>query len=145
MFKVAIEEKDMLTVTPYLFFDGRCSEALDFYHKCFGGVVLSKQLFSDAPQVIEGAQPDWVMHAEFEAFGMKLMMSDGVKAKELEGNNLALSLVTDNSATQEQIFEKLTQGGRIMTPLADTFWGARFGKVEDKFGIRWMVHCDSLN
>ncbi len=69
----------MLTVTPYLFFDGRCNEALDFYHKCFGGVVLSKQLFSDAPQVIEGAQPDWIMHAEFEAFGMKLMMSDGVK------------------------------------------------------------------
>ena len=145
MFKGIAEERDMLTVTPYLFFDGRCNEALDFYHKCFGGVVLSKQLFSDAPQVIEGAQPNWIMHAEFEAFGMKLMMSDGVKAKELEGNNLALSLVTEDTATQEHIFEKLKQGGRIMTPLADTFWGARFGKVEDKFGIRWMVNCDSLS
>ena len=78
-------------------------------------------------------------------FGMKLMMSDGVHAKELQGNNLALSLVTDDTATQEQIFERLEQGGRVMMPLADTFWGARFGKVEDKFGIRWMIHCDSMS
>lgn len=71
----------MLKLTPYLFFDGRCDEALEFYRKCFGGVILSKQHFKDAPQVVEGAEPDWVMHAEFEAFGMKLMMSDGVQRK----------------------------------------------------------------
>jgi PhnB protein len=135
----------MLKLTPYLFFDGRCDEALEFYRKCFGGVILSKQYFKDAPQVVEGAEPDWIMHSEFEAFGMKLMMSDGVHAKELQGNNLALSLVTEDIATQEQIFESLKQGGRVMMPLADTFWGARFGKVEDKFGIRWMIHCDSMS
>ena len=52
----------MLKLTPYLFFDGRCDEALEFYRKCFGGVILSKQHFKDAPQVVEGAEPDWVMH-----------------------------------------------------------------------------------
>lgn len=132
----------MYQVTPYLFFAGRCQEALDFYHKCFGGVVLTKQLFKDAPQQIEGADPNWVMHAEFEAFGMKLMLSDGVVAKELTGNNMALSVVLNDLDEQGRLFDKLSHGGHIMMPLADTFWGARFGKVEDQFGIRWMLHCD---
>ncbi|EGA65620.1 VOC family protein [Vibrio brasiliensis] len=132
----------MYQVTPYLFFAGRCQEALDFYHKCFGGVVLTKQLFKDAPQEIEGADPNWIMHAEFEAFGMKLMLSDGVVAKELTGNNMALSVVLNDLDEQGRLFDKLSHGGHIMMPLADTFWGARFGKVEDQFGIRWMLHCD---
>ena len=132
----------MYQVTPYLFFAGRCQEALDFYHKCFGGVVLTKQLFKDAPQEIEGADPNWIMHAEFEAFGMKLMLSDGVVAKELTGNNMALSVVLNDLDEQGRLFEKLSHGGHIMMPLADTFWGARFGKVEDQFGIRWMLHCE---
>jgi len=132
----------MYQVTPYLFFAGRCQEALDFYHKCFGGVVLTKQLFKDAPQEIEGADPNWIMHAEFEAFGMKLMLSDGVVAKELTGNNMALSIVLNDLDEQGRLFDKLSHGGHIMMPLADTFWGARFGKVEDQFGIRWMLHCD---
>lgn len=132
----------MYQVTPYLFFAGRCQEALDFYHKCFGGVVLTKQLFKDAPQEIEGADPNWIMHAEFEAFGMKLMLSDGVVAKELTGNNMALSVVLNDLDEQGRLFDKLSHGGHIMMPLADTFWGARFGKVEDQFGIRWMLHCE---
>ena len=132
----------MYQVTPYLFFAGRCEEALDFYHKCFNGVVVSKQYFKDSPQQIEGADPSWIMHAEFEAFGLKLMLSDGVVAKELTGNNIALSVVLKDLDEQARLFDKLSHGGHIMMPLADTFWGARFGKVEDQFGIRWMLHCD---
>ncbi|WP_282178235.1 VOC family protein [Vibrio nereis] len=132
----------MYKLTPYLFFAGRCEEALDFYSACFGGVVVTKQLFKDAPQVIEGAEPNWIMHAEFEAFGMKLMLSDGVVAKELKGNNIALSLVLDSLDEQERLFDKLSVDGHVMMPIADTFWGARFGKVEDKFGVRWMLHCN---
>ncbi|EGA67813.1 hypothetical protein VISI1226_22565 [Vibrio sinaloensis DSM 21326] len=135
----------MYNLTPYLFFAGRCEEALEFYHKCFGGVVVSKQYFKDAPQVIEGADPDWIMHAEFEAFGMKLMLSDGMVAKELTGNKVALSLVLDDLDEQARLFDKLSTGGHVMMPLADTFWGARFGKVEDQFGVRWMLHCNLVN
>lgn len=135
----------MYNLTPYLFFAGRCQEALEFYHKCFGGVVVSKQYFKDAPQVIEGADPDWIMHAEFEAFGLKLMLSDGMVAKELTGNNVALSLVLDNLDEQARLFDKLSLGGHIMMPLSDTFWGARFGKVEDQFGVRWMLHCNLVD
>ncbi|NOH82037.1 VOC family protein [Vibrio sp. RE86] len=132
----------MYQVTPYLFFAGRCEEALEFYRKCFGGVVVSKQLFKDAPQEIEGADPNWVMHAEFEAFGLKLMLSDGMVAKELTGNNIALSIVLDDLNEQARLYDKLLEGGHVMMPLEDTFWGARFGKVEDQFGVRWMLHCD---
>lgn len=113
----------MFKLTPYLFFAGRCEEALDFYSVCFGGVVVTKQLFKDAPQVIEGADPNWVMHAEFEAFGMKIMLSDGVVAKELKGNNVALSLVVGSIEEQARLFEKLSSGGHVMVPLADTYWG----------------------
>lgn len=132
----------MYQLTPYLLFAGRCQEALDFYQNCFGGDVTSKQLFKDAPQEIEGADPNWIMHAEFQAFGMKFMLSDGVFAKELSGNNIALSVVLTDLDEQGRLFDKLSEGGHIMMPLADTFWGARFGKVEDKFGIRWMLHCN---
>ncbi|KOO10516.1 3-demethylubiquinone-9 3-methyltransferase, partial [Vibrio xuii] len=75
-------------------------------------------------------------------FGMKLMLSDGVVAKELKGNNVALSLVLDSLDEQERLFDKLSVDGHVMMPIADTFWGARFGKVEDKFGVRWMLHCN---
>lgn len=134
----------MYKLTPYLFFAGRCEEALEFYRKCFGGVVLTKQLFKDSPQFVEGADPDWIMHAEFEAFGMTFMLSDGILAEERSGNNIALSIVFTDLDEQARVFDKLSHGGRIMMPLADTFWGARFGKVEDQFGIRWMLHCEII-
>lgn len=132
----------MYQLTPYLFFAGRCEEALDFYHKCFAGVVVTKQLFKDAPQQIEGADPNWVMHAEFEAFGMMLMLSDGILAQERSGNNIALAIVMTDLDEQARVFDKLSHGGHIMMPLADAPWGARFGKVEDKFGVRWILNCD---
>ncbi|HAS64303.1 MAG TPA: hypothetical protein DCS35_18110 [Vibrio sp.] len=132
----------MYQLTPYLFFAGRCNEALEFYTRCFEGVVITKQYFRDAPQPIEGANPDWIMHSEIEAFGLKLMLSDGMVVNKLAGNNVALSLVMDNLDEQARLFDKLSHGGHIMMPLGDTFWGARFGKVEDQFGVRWMLHCD---
>ncbi|EGU29173.1 VOC family protein [Vibrio scophthalmi] len=132
----------MYQLTPYLCFSGQCEEALEFYQRCFRGVVLTKQYFRDAPQSVEGANPNWIMHAEFEAFGMKLMLSDGMVVSDVSGNNIALSLVLDDLDLQEQLFDKLACDGAVMMPLADTFWGARFGKVQDKFGIRWMLHCE---
>lgn len=131
----------MLTVTPYLFFAGHCEEALSYYQHCFDGHVVLKKYFRDAPEQIEGVNPDWVMHAEFQAHGMTVMLSDGLAARELGGNNIALSVVTDELSVQEQIFNRLAAEGHVMMPLAESFWGARFGKVEDKFGVRWMLHA----
>ncbi|HAS6349715.1 TPA: VOC family protein [Vibrio vulnificus] len=135
----------MYQLTPYLFFAGRCAEALDFYHQCFDGKITNIRLFKDAPQQMDGVVPEWIMHAEFEAPGLKLMLSDGVVAKELHGNNIALSIVVNKLDTQLKLFDRLAQDGRVMLPLADSFMGTRFGKVEDKFGIRWMIHCRLTN
>lgn len=135
----------MYQLTPYLYFAGRCAEALEFYHHCFGGRVTNIRLFKDAPQYIESVEPDWIMHAEFEANGIHLMLSDGVVAKELAGNNMALSLCVDDLDIQLKLFDQLADGGRVMMPLTDTFIGSRLGKVEDKFGIRWMIHCKFTN
>ncbi|RJX65101.1 VOC family protein [Vibrio sinensis] len=132
----------MHSLTPYLFFSGRCKEALAFYQHCFNAEVTTMQLFKDAPQLIEGADPEWVMHSELEAYGIRLMLSDGVVAKEVSGNNVVLSIVLDDLEKQGELFERLSHGGHIMTPLSETFWGACFGKVEDQFGVRWMLHCD---
>lgn len=73
------------------------------------------------------------------------MLSDGVVAKELAGNNMALSLRVDDLDIQLKLFDQLADGGRVMMPLTDTFIGSRLGKVEDKFGVRWMIHCKFTN
>lgn len=106
----------MYQLTPYLYFAGRCAEALEFYHHCFGGRVTNIRLFKDAPQYIESVEPDWIMHAEFEANGIHLMLSDGVVAKELAGNNMALSLRVDDLDIQLKLFDQLADGGRVMMP-----------------------------
>ncbi|NLS14691.1 VOC family protein [Vibrio sp. SM6] len=134
----------MFQMTPYLFFSGRGRAALDFYQTCFGGEITSIQYYRDAPQVIPGVDPNWVMHAEFEAFGLKLMMSDGLAQKARQGNTVSLALSLTDLDLQTRLFDRLSKGGYVMVPLADTALGARFGKVEDKFGIRWMLHCERV-
>lgn len=129
----------MNQLTPYLFFSGRCAEALDYYSSIFEGEIISKQRFSEAPETIQGVEPDWIMHADFSCDYFKLMMSDGLKQSERDGP-IALSVVMHNRSVQAQIFESLADGGKVIMPLTDTFWGAHFGQVVDRFGIRWMLH-----
>ncbi|ANO33750.1 VOC family protein [Vibrio breoganii] len=132
----------MSQLTPYLFFSGKCEQALAFYCDVFSGEVVSQQLFSDAPQVIEGAEPHWVMHAEFKCPHFSLMMSDGLKSTERDGP-IALSIMLDDMSQQAEIFNALAEEGQVIMPLTDMFWGAHFGQLVDKFGIRWMLHCQN--
>ncbi len=132
----------MFILTPYLFFSGRCEQALDFYCQCFDGYVLIKRYFHESPEHIEGVNPNWVMHAELITQHMKLMLSDGIAAQQLVDNQIALSLVMDDLDQQLILFDRLAERGKIMMPLADTFWGTRCGKVEDQFGIRWIINCE---
>nr|WP_086939193.1 VOC family protein [Thaumasiovibrio occultus] len=135
----------MSQLRPYLFFSGACEQALVFYTECFGGEVVSKMYFSEAPTPMEGANPDWVMHAEFKGPDFSLLMSDGMFPASAEGSNMALCLELTDTAIQTQWFDALAQEGVVIMPLADTFWGARFGQVRDKFGVRWMLHCTLSN
>lgn len=126
----------------YLFFAGRCEEALNFYKDSIGGEIKSMQTFGDAPGDTDPAMEDKIMHAEFRAGDIYFMASDGMSDEQMNpGNAITLSISLDDEAEQERIFNKLAEGGEVTMELQDTFWGARFGQLTDKFGIRWMMNC----
>ncbi|MGB7324595.1 MAG: YciI family protein [Rubripirellula sp.] len=130
-------------VQPYLFFGGRCDEALAFYEQAVGATVLFKMKFSESPDPVpEGMlQPgfeDKVMHASFKVGKMTLMASDGCgDATSHEGFRLTLSV--ESEAVCDRVFAALAEGGSVEMPLDETFWSPRYGMVTDKFGIGWMV------
>lgn len=130
----------------YLFFGGRCEEALNFYKECIGGEIVSMKTFGDAPGDPDPAMQDKIMHAEFRADEVYFMASDGMGDEQMDpGNAFTLSINLDDAAEQEQIFKKLAEGGEVTMELQDTFWGARYGQLTDKFGIQWMLNCQKEN
>lgn len=134
----------MEPITPYLNFDGNAAEALAFYGKAFGGEILFQQTYGDGP--MEGA-PEWkdkIMHATFQAGSLTLMASDVMdpKYKVATGTNTQLSLNFKHEEDIDRVFAALSEGANITMPLQDTFWGAKFGMLVDKFGINWMFNHD---
>lgn len=132
-----------MAVQPYLYFGGRCEEAIAFYRDALGASVEMMMRFSECPQPMPPGtlQPGFenkIMHASFRIGGHTLMASDGCHA----GQNFAgfaLSLAVPTDADADRYFNALAQGGQIKMPLAQTFWSPRFGMVADRFGIDWMV------
>jgi PhnB protein len=134
----------MLKVEPYLFFYGKCEEALNFYKGVFGGEIVGIMRMKEAPPEM-AAPTNWadkIMHARFESPSVKFMASDGRPDTPNTDGNISLSLNTDNEAEGTRAFNKLSEGGKVEMPLEDAFWGAKFGVFKDKFGIEWMVNID---
>jgi len=131
----------MKTLNPYINFAGKCREALAFYQDCFGGEILALQTFAEAPEEVPGASKDNVMHAEFKAESIFFMATDGMGSGVVEGSNISLSLNFTDETEQETIFMALSQGGNVTMPLAEMFWGAKFGSLTDRYGINWMLNC----
>ena len=130
-----------MKLTPYLHFGGNAQEALDFYSAALNAEVLNVQHYGDSPMPCDEDYKDKIMHARL-AFGDNLIMiSDVFKGKPLttEGN-VDLSLDIEDRNQIDELFNKLAEGGSIMMPLEDTFWGARFGMLKDKFGTHWMFN-----
>ena len=128
-------------LVPYIFFYGRCEEALEFYKSVFGGTYEMMRV-SDSPMASE-MPPDAgnsVMHASFRAEGIAFMASDGrdVKVVDPDAGNISLALSFDDAATGERIFNALAVGGNVGMPIDKAFWGGRFGMVTDRFGTEWM-------
>lgn len=133
----------MKSLNVYLFFAGRCKEALTFYKECLGGEVTPMQTFGEGPMEVDESQKAKIMHAEFHGDDIFFMASDGMGDEEkIDGNSITLSLNLDDETEQEDVFKKLSEGGKVIMELQDTFWDARFGMLTDKFGIRWMLNCD---
>ncbi len=129
-------------LVPYIYFYGRCEEALEFYKGVFGG---SYEMMRVKDSAVASEMPpdsgDRVMHASFTADEIKFMASDGrdVKSVDPDAGNISLSLQLDDGARGEQIFNALAAGGKVGMPIDKAFWGGRFGMVIDKFGTEWML------
>lgn len=130
-------------IVPYLTFDGTCEAAMNFYIECLDGEMEHIQTMDGAPMDIPEGAENRIMHASMKAGELQLMASDSMPGHPCtKGTNVSLSLNFHNEEDQTKIFDRLAQGGTVTMELQDTFWGARFGMLTDKFGINWMFNFD---
>ena len=130
-----------MRLEPYLFFNGRTEEALAFYQKALGAQTLSVLHFKDSPEGVT-ATPEWldkVMHATFRIGSSVIMASDGVNPAPQFFSGFSISIVADDVASGQRMFDALSAGGEVRMPWQPTFWSSGFGMVSDKFGMPWMV------
>jgi len=131
-------------VEPYLFFDGRCEEAIEFYRRALGAQVDLLMRFKYSPEPPQpGCVPpgceNKVMHANLRIGENMLMASDGRCTGKPNFEGFALSLRVPTEAEADRLFAALADGGQVQMPLAKTFFSPRFGMVADRFGVSWMV------
>lgn len=133
----------MQPITPYLMFNGNAAEAMLFYATALGGKIMHSQTFGESGMPIEDNAKDRIMHALLEADNLQLMVSDCQPGKEVKsGSQISLSLNFDDIESINKTFDSLSVGGEVTMELQDTFWGARFGMLDDKFGVSWMFNFD---
>jgi PhnB protein len=131
-------------IQPYLFFGGRCEEAIAFYESALGAKVGMKMHYNEAPESPPpGMLPDGyetkIMHAEFTIGENVLMASDGCgEMPTFDGFSLSITLPTQDEA--RKAFNALADGGNVTMPLGETFWSPLFGMVTDRFGLGWMIN-----
>lgn len=135
-----------MTIQPYLFFDGRCEEAIEFYKKALDAKVEMMMRFKEGPPAAPGescAGPapdgDKIMHACFRVGDDAIMASDGMASGNPRFEGISLSLTVPTEAEADKKFAALGEGGKVQMPLAKTFFSPKFGMVADKFGVSWMV------
>ncbi len=135
----------MVTINPYLNFPGNAEEAFNFYKSVFGGELVGLTRYKDTADgsKVSEADKDKLMHVSLPiGKGNVLMATDAVDSmgwKLVQGNDFSLSVETESKEEADKIFNGLSEGGKVTLKMGDTFWGAYFGMVTDKFGIHWMV------
>lgn len=142
-----------MQVQPYLFFEGRTEEALDFYTQAIGAQVTAKMRFGEAPPMdgsgegCAGMTPppaDKIMHSEFKVGNTSILASDGMCSGNTNFTGVSLALQVKNDAEAKEVFEALAKGGQIQQPLMATFFATSFGMVADKFGVGWMIVTEGV-
>lgn len=130
-----------MQVQPYLFFDGRCDEAIEFYKKNLGAEVGMVMRWKDSPDksMCTPANENKVMHASFTIGETRVMASDGRNTGKPNFDGFALSLDARNEADADRMFNALVDGGDVTMPMSKTFFSSRFGMCRDKFGVHWMI------
>ena len=130
-----------MQVQPYLFFDGRCDEAIEFYKKMLGANVGMLMRWKDSPDksMCTPDNENKVMHASLTIGETRVMASDGRNTGNPKFDGFALSVNAKNDADADRLFNGLSTGGKVVMPLGKTFFSPRFGMTQDKFGVNWMV------
>jgi PhnB protein len=129
-----------MQVQPYLFFDGRTEEALEFYRARLGAEVQMLMRFKECPDSMPNPPPgDKVMHSSFRIGDTMVMASDGNCAGRPAFQGFSLSISAPDEAAAKRLFASLSEGGQVQMPLAKTFFSPAFGMVADRFGVSWMV------
>jgi PhnB protein len=136
-----------MPVTPYLFLDGRCEEAIEFYKANLGAQVGMMMRFKEAPadHTPSPGTENKIMHACITINGAPVMLSDGRVQNKPKFEGFALSLDVKEAGDGERMFNALSQGGQVQMPLAETFFAKSFGMVADKFGVGWMIIAGPKN
>jgi len=131
-------------VKPYLFFEGRCEEAIEYYRKVLGAEVKALLRNADSPQppppgMLPPGSENKVMHAEFRVGDTTVMASDGMCGGKPVFQGFSVTLEAPNDAEAKRLFQALADGGEVRMPLGPTFFATSFGTAADRFGVRWMV------
>ena len=131
-------------VQPYLFFDGRCEEAIEFYRKTLGARQTMLMRFSESPEppqpgMVPPGMEKKVMHAAFKVGDTEVLASDGQCQGRAKFEGFSLTVSVGSAAEADRVFAALAEGGQVQMPLTKTFFSPRFGMVADKFGVSWMV------
>ena len=134
-----------MSLQPYLFFEGRCEEAIEYYRGRLGARVEMMMRYADSPEppapgmLPPGAERK-VMHASVRVGDAVLLLSDGRCSGQPRFEGFSLSLTVPDAAQADRAFAALADGGEVRMPLATTFFSPRFGMVADRFGVPWMVY-----
>ena len=133
-----------MRIEPYLFFNGRCEEAVEFYKKALGAEVLMLMRFKESPEppqpgMIPPGSENKIMHVSLRIGDATVMASDGRCTGQSDFQGFALSITAADEADADRKFAALADGGQVQMPLTKTFWSSRFGMVADRFGVGWMV------
>jgi PhnB protein len=133
-----------MKVQPYLFFDGRCEEAIEFYRKALGAEVLMLMRFNESPDppppgMVAPGSENKIMHVAMRIGETEVMASDGRAMGKPEFKGVTLSLSASSEAEADRLFNALAERGQVQMPIGKTFFSPRFGMVADRFGVSWMV------
>ena len=141
----------MRKINVYITFNGDCEEAFNFYRSVFGGDFQFIGRYKDVPsterKIFHPESEEKIMHVSLPISKETILM--GCDSAELHGrgpvvgDNISLSIDTDSREEANQLFAALSVGGKVKMSMAETFWGAYFGALTDRFGINWLINCDS--
>lgn len=133
-----------MLIQPYLFFEGRCEEAVEFYRRALGAEVTMLMRYKDSPEPPNAQcgsiDPDKVMHASVRIGESTVLMSDGSASGKPAFQGVSLSMTARDDAEAKRMFAALSDGGQVQMPLGKTFFSSSFGMAADRFGVPWMVY-----